>query len=166
MPHKRNPVLSENLCGLARVLRGNALTALENVALWHERDISHSSAERVIIPDSNILLDFMIHRLKGVLAKLVVYPENMAANLADSKGLVFSQSLLLALVQKGLSRDEAYRLTQRVAMRVWEEGGDFPQRVAEDLEIGQHISPAELAKLFDRKHHLRHVDELFKRVFG
>jgi adenylosuccinate lyase len=166
MPHKRNPVLSENLCGLARVLRGNALTALENVALWQERDISHSSAERVIIPDSNILFDFMIHRLKGVLANLVVYPENMAANLADSKGLVFSQSLLLALVQKGLSRDEAYRLTQRVAMRVWEEGGDFPQRVAEDLEIGQHISQSELAKLFDRKHHLRHVDELFKRVFG
>jgi len=166
MPHKRNPVLTENLCGLARVLRGNALTALENVALWHERDISHSSAERIIIPDSNILLDFMIHRLKGVLANLVVYPENMAANLAASRGLVFSQSLLLALVKKGLSRDAAYRLVQRPAMLVWQEGGDFPQRVAEDPEIGQHLSAAELQDLFDLKKHLRQVDALFQRVFG
>ncbi len=165
MPHKRNPVLSENLCGLARVLRGNALTALENVALWHERDISHSSAERIIIPDSNIMLDFMIHRLKGVLANLVVYPENMAANLADSRGLVFSQSLLLALVQKGLSRDEAYRLTQRAAMQVWEEGGTFKERVLADPDIGKILSPADLEKLFDLKHHLRHVKALFQRVF-
>ncbi|MEJ2071465.1 MAG: adenylosuccinate lyase, partial [Syntrophobacterales bacterium] len=161
MPHKRNPVLSENLCGLARVLRGNALTALENVALWHERDISHSSAERVIIPDSNILLDFMIHRLKGVLTNLVVYPENLAANLADSRGLVFSQSLLLALVHKGLSRDEAYRLTQRAAMQVWEQGGTFPERVLADPDIGKIISQAELEKIFDLKHHLRHVDAVF-----
>jgi adenylosuccinate lyase len=166
MPHKRNPVLSENLCGLARVLRGNALTALENVALWHERDISHSSAERVIIPDSNILLDFMIHRLKGVLAKLVVYPENMRANLEASRGLVFSQSLLLALVHRGLSRDEAYRLTQGAAMRVWEEGGTFRERVLADPEIGKHVSQVELEELFDLKHHLRHVDELFSRVFS
>ncbi len=166
MPHKRNPVLSENLCGLARVLRGNALTALENVALWHERDISHSSAERIIIPDSNILLDFMIHRLKGVLHNLVVYPENMAANLEASRGLVFSQSLLLALVHKGLSRDEAYRLTQRAAMQVWEEGGTFRKRVLADPEIGKHLSQGELEELFDLKHHLRHVDELFRRVFG
>jgi len=166
MPHKRNPVLTENLCGLARVLRGNALTALENVALWHERDISHSSAERIIIPDSNILLDFMIQRLKGVLKNLVVYPENMAANLADSRGLVFSQSLLLALVRKGLSRDEAYRLTQRVAMQVWEEGGSFAERVKGDPAIGTYLSLAELEELFDLKHHLRHADKLFKRVFG
>ncbi|MEJ2091939.1 MAG: adenylosuccinate lyase [Syntrophobacterales bacterium] len=166
MPHKRNPVLSENLCGLARVLRGNALTALENVALWHERDISHSSAERVIIPDSNILLDFMIHRLKGVLTNLVVYPENLAANLADSRGLVFSQSLLLALVHKGLSRDEAYRLTQRAAMQVWEQGGTFPERVLADPDIGKIISQAELEKIFDLKHHLRHVDAVFQRVFA
>jgi len=166
MPHKRNPVLTENLCGLARVIRGNAVTALENVALWHERDISHSSAERVIIPDSNILLDFMIHRLKGVLANLMVYPENMLANLEASRGLVFSQSLLLALVNKGLSRDAAYRLTQRAAMQVWEEGGTFKERVLADPDIGQYLSPAELQELFDLKHHLRHVDELFRRVFG
>jgi len=166
MPHKRNPVLSENLCGLARVLRGNALTALENVALWHERDISHSSAERIIIPDSNILLDFMLHRLKGLLKNLVVHPENLAANLAESKGLVFSQGLLLALVQKGLSRDAAYRLTQRAAMQVWEEGGDFRERVMADPDIGKILSQAELAELFDFKHHLRHVDDLFRRVFG
>jgi adenylosuccinate lyase len=165
MPHKRNPVLSENLCGLARVLRGNALTALENVALWHERDISHSSAERVIIPDSNIVLDFMIHRLKGVLTNLVVYPENMAKNLADSRGLVFSQSLLLALVHKGLSRDEAYRLTQRAAMQVWEQGGAFKERVLADPDIGKILSREELEELFDPKHHLRHVDALFDRVF-
>jgi adenylosuccinate lyase len=166
MPHKRNPVLTENLCGLARVLRGNALTALENVALWHERDISHSSAERVIIPDSNILLDFMIHRLKGVLANLVVHPENMQANLEASRGLVFSQGLLLALVNKGLSRDAAYRLTQRAAMQVWEEGGTFQERVLTDPDIGKHLAQAELVELFDLKHHLRHVDELFRRVFG
>jgi adenylosuccinate lyase len=166
MPHKRNPVLTENLCGLARVLRGNAVTALENVALWHERDISHSSAERVIIPDSDILLDFMIHRLKGVLKNLVVYPENMQANLDASRGLVFSQGLLLALVNKGLSRDVAYRLTQQAAMRVWEEGGTFKERVLADPEIGKHLSQPELEKLFDLKHHLRHVDELFQRVFG
>ena len=166
MPHKRNPVLSENLCGLARVLRGNALTALENVALWHERDISHSSAERVIIPDSNILLDFMIHRLKGVLTNLVVYPENLAANLADSRGLVFSQSLLLALVHQGLTRDEAYRLTQRAAMQVWEQGGTFKERVLADSDIGKIISQEELEKLFDLKHHLRHVDAVFHRVFS
>jgi adenylosuccinate lyase len=166
MPHKRNPVLSENLCGLARVLRGNALTGLENVALWHERDISHSSAERIIIPDSTILLDFMIHRLKGVLANLVVYPDNLRANLEASRGLVFSQGLLLALVHKGLSRDEAYRLTQAAAMRVWEEGGNFRDRVLADPEIGKHLSRGELEELFDLKHHLRHVDELFRRVFG
>jgi adenylosuccinate lyase len=166
MPHKRNPVLSENLCGLARVLRGNALTALENVALWHERDISHSSAERVIIPDSNILLDFMIHRLKGVLTNLLVYPQNLAANLADSRGLVFSQSLLLALVHQGLTRDEAYRLTQRAAMQVWEQGGTFKERVLADPDIGKIISQAELEKLFDLKHHLRHVDAVFQRVFA
>jgi adenylosuccinate lyase len=135
------------------------------VALWHERDISHSSAERIIIPDSNIMLDFMIHRLKGVLANLVVDPENMAANLADSRRLVFSQSLLLALVQKGLSRDEAYRLTQRAAMQVWEEGGTFRELVLADPDIGKILSQAELEKIFDLKHHLRHVKALLQRVF-
>lgn len=166
MPHKRNPVLSENLCGLARLLRANALAAMENIALWHERDISHSSVERVIFPDSNILLDFMLARLTRLLKNLTVYPHRMEANLALSRGLVFSQTLLLALVQKGLSRDEAYRLVQRPAMRVWEEGGEFAEVVAADPDIGQHLTQEELEKLFDLRHHLRHVDDLFRRVFG
>lgn len=166
MPHKRNPVLSENLCGLARLLRANALAAMENIALWHERDISHSSVERIIIPDSNILLDFMLARLTRLLKNLVVYPDRMQANLALSRGLVFSQTLLLALVQKGLSRDEAYRLVQRPAMRVWEEGGEFAEVVANDPDIGKYLSKEELARLFDLGHHLRHVEDLFRRVFG
>jgi adenylosuccinate lyase len=147
------------------VLRANALVALENVALWHERDISHSSAERVIFPDSNILLDFMLSRLTGLLKKLTVYPENLAANLAASRGLVFSQTLLLALVNKGLSRDAAYRLVQRPAMATWQDGGDFAQRVAQDEEIRRHLSPAELVDVFNAKHHLRHLDTIFRRVF-
>jgi len=166
MPHKRNPVLSENLCGLARVLRGNALAALENVALWHERDISHSSAERVIAPDSTMLLDFMLARLTRLLQNLQVYPENMAANLKLTRGLVFSQSLLLALIHKGLSRDAAYRLVQGPAMRVWQKGGEFAQRVAEDAEIGRHLSAAEVAAIFDLNRYFRHVDQIFARVFG
>jgi adenylosuccinate lyase len=166
MPHKRNPVLSENLCGLARVLRGNALAALENVPLWHERDISHSSAERVIAPDSTVLLDFMLARLTRVLKNLQVYPENMAANLKLTRGLVFSQSLLLALIHKGLSRDAAYRLVQGPAMRVWQEGGEFAQRVAADAEIGRHLSAAEVAAIFDLNRYFRHVDQIFARVFG
>jgi adenylosuccinate lyase len=166
MPHKRNPVLSENLCGLARIVRANALAALENMPLWHERDISHSSAERVILPDSNILLDFMLARLTGLVKNLLVYPEQMEANLNLSRGLVFSQTLLLALVQKGLSRDEAYRLVQRAAMRVWEEGGNFAAAAAQDADIRQHLSEEELTELFDLKHHLRHVEDLFRRVFG
>ena len=165
MPHKRNPVLSENLCGLARIVRVNALAALENMALWHERDISHSSAERVILPDSNILVDFMLGRLTRLLKNLVVYPEQMQTNLNLSRGLVFSQTLLLALVQKGLTRDEAYRLVQRNAMHVWEQGGDFSDVVKADTDIGQYLTKAELGELFDLKHHLRHVEDLFQRVF-
>jgi adenylosuccinate lyase len=166
MPHKRNPVLSENLCGLARVLRGNALAALENVPLWHERDISHSSVERLITPDSCILLDFMLARLTRVLKNLQVYPEDMAANLARTGGLIFSQGVLLALIKKGLSRDAAYRLVQGPAMRVWQEGGDFAQRVAEDPEIRRHLSPEELHAIFDLTHYLRYTDAIFARVFG
>jgi len=165
MPHKRNPVLSENLCGLARILRGNALAALENVALWHERDISHSSVERLIAPDSCILLDFMLFRLTRLLANLQVYPEKMAENLHLTRGLIFSQGLLLALVQKGLSRDAAYRLVQQPAMRVWEEGGEFAQRVREDAEIGQYLKEKELAAVFDLDRYLRFVDAIFARVF-
>jgi adenylosuccinate lyase len=165
MPHKRNPVLSENLCGLARLLRANAIAALENVALWHERDISHSSVERLIAPDSTILLDFMLARLTSLLKNLQVYPENMTANLHLSRGLIYSQSLLLALVNKGLSRDAAYRLVQGPAMRVWEGGGDFAQRVGEDKEIGQYLTPQELAEIFDLSRYLRYVDTIFARVF-
>jgi adenylosuccinate lyase len=166
MPHKRNPVLSENLCGLARLLRGNALAALENVALWHERDISHSSVERVIAPDSTVLLDFMLARLTGLLKNLQVYPENLAANLKLTRGLIFSQSLLLALINKGLSRDAAYRLVQGPAMRVWEEGKEFEPLVKADPEIGKHLTPAEVEAIFDLKRYFRHVDEIFARVFG
>jgi adenylosuccinate lyase len=166
MPHKRNPILSENLCGLARVLRGNALAALENVALWHERDISHSSVERVIAPDSTVLLDFMLARVTRLVKNLQVYPENMAANLNLTRGLVFSQSLLLALIDKGLARDAAYRLVQRPAMQVWEEGGEFAQRVKADAEISQHLTPAEIEAIFDLRRYFRHVDEIFARVFG
>ncbi len=165
MPHKRNPVLSENLSGLARLLRANALAALENVALWHERDISHSSVERVIAPDSTILLDFMLARLTRLLKNLQVYPEQMTANLHLTRGLIFSQSLLLALIGKGLSRDAAYRLVQAPAMRVWQEGGEFAQRVGEDPEIGRHLTPEELAAVFDLDRYLRYTDAIFARVF-
>jgi adenylosuccinate lyase len=166
MPHKRNPILSENLCGLSRVLRGNALAALENVPLWHERDISHSSVERLIAPDTTVLLDFMLSRLTRLLKNLQVYPNNMIKNLNLTHGLVFSQSLLLALIGKGLSRDAAYRLVQRPAMRVWQEGGNFPQKVNEDPDIPQHLSPEELKALFDLSRYLRHVNTIFTRVFG
>ena len=166
MPHKRNPVLSENLCGLARLLRGYALAALENVALWHERDISHSSVERLIAPDSTVLLDFMLARLTRLLQNLRAYPDNITKNLNLTHGLVFSQGLLLALIEKGLSRDAAYRLVQRPAMRVWEEGGEFLQRVQEDKDIGQHLSQPELAAIFDLSRYLRHVDTIFARVFS
>ena len=142
------------------------LTALENVALWHERDISHSSAERIIAPDGTVLLDFMLARLTRVLANLQVYPENMAANLASTRGLVFSQSLLLALIGKGLTRDAAYRLVQRPAMQVWQEGGEFPRRVQEDPEIGQYLTPTEVEAVFDLNRYFRQVDQIFARVFG
>jgi adenylosuccinate lyase len=165
MPHKRNPVLSENLCGLARILRGNALAALEDVALWHERDISHSSVERIIAPDSTILLDFMLARLTRLLKNLEVYPENMAANLHLTRGLIYSQGVLLALIKKGLSRDAAYRLVQGPAMLAWQEGGEFAQRVAQDAEIGKYLTATELAEIFNLEHYLRYVDTIFKRVF-
>ena len=166
MPHKRNPVLSENLCGLARLLRANALAALENVPLWHERDISHSSVERLIAPDSTVLLDFMLARLTRLLKNLTVYPINMIKNLNLTHGLIFSQGLLLALIGKGLSRDAAYRLVQRPAMQVWEQGGEFLSLVQEDAEIARHLTPAELAAIFDLGRALRHVDAIFARVFG
>ncbi len=166
MPHKRNPVLSENLSGLARLLRGYAQAAMENIPLWHERDISHSSVERFIAPDATTLLHFMLHRLTGVLKNLEVYPENMQADLDLTRGLVFSQGILLALIQKGLTRDAAYRLVQAPAMRAWQEHRDFAQLVRQDPEITRYLSPAEIEALFDLKRHLRYVDTLFSRVFG
>ena len=165
MPHKRNPIGSENLCGLARLVRANAIAAMENIPLWHERDISHSSVERVIAPDSTILLDFMLHRLTNMLDKLVVYEERMKANLENTGGLFFSQRVLLALTESGLDRDEAYRLTQRNAMSVWNEGGTFKNRLAADPEIMKHLSNDTLEELFDLNYFLKHVDTIFAQVF-
>lgn len=166
MPHKRNPVGSENIAGLARVVRANALIALENVALWHERDISHSSAERVIGPDSTILLDFMLARMTDLIENLVVYPERMKVNLERTGGLFFSQQVLLALTEKGLIRDRAYRLVQRNALRAWDEGLDFKALLLEDKAILKHLSAKELTSIFDVGYHLKYVDTIFKRAFG
>ncbi len=167
MPHKRNPILSENLCGLARLVRGYVMPALENDALWHERDISHSSVERVIVPDATTAADFMLKRLTGMLDKLVVYPERMKKNLNLLRGLIYSQPLLLALTEKGLSREQAYALVQRRAMEVWEdESKSFPEVVKADPEITKYFSAEELEKIFDLSHYLRHVDTIYRRVFG
>jgi adenylosuccinate lyase len=166
MPHKRNPVLSENLSGLARLLRGYALSALENVPLWHERDISHSSVERVIGPDATILMDFMLNRCSGLIEKLVVYPENMLKNLNLMRGLIFSQRVLLELANKGASRELAYALVQRNAMKVWEEGKDFQVELLADPEVGNYLSVEEVKAAFDFNYHLKHVDTIFARVFG
>jgi len=166
MPHKRNPVLSENLTGLARLVRGYATPALENVALWHERDISHSSVERMIAPDATITLDFALSRLNGLVEKLVVYPDNMLRNLNKLGGLVFSQRVLLALTQAGVSREDSYLLVQRNAMKVWEEGKDFITELLADKEVTAKLSENEIRSLFDPGYHTKHVDTIFGRVFG
>jgi adenylosuccinate lyase len=166
MPHKRNPVLSENLVGLSRVVRGYVTPALENVALWHERDISHSSVERVIGPDATVTLDFALGRLAGVIDKLIVYPDNMRKNLDRLGGLVHSQRVLLALTQKGVAREDAYRLVQRNAMKAWRGEGDFLALLRADGEVGKYLSDAELAANFDLDFHFAHVDTIFRRVFG
>ena len=168
MPHKRNPVLSENLTGLARMVRSAVTPALENVALWHERDISHSSVERFIGPDSTITLDFALARLTGLIDKLLVYPERMGRNLERMGGLVHSQRVLLALTQAGLSREDSYALVQRHAMKVWESDGRLSllELLKKDSEVTGRIPPAELETLFDLEHHLREVDRIFERVFG
>lgn len=166
MPHKRNPIASENLSGCARLLRSYAQAALENVALWHERDISHSSVERVIGPDATILLHYMLHRFTNLVRNLVVYPDNMARNLARTGGLIYSQRVLLALVGKGVSREEAYRLVQRNAMRVWEEGLDYKSLLQGDADVTRHLTAAEIDEAFDIGYHLKHVDTIFRRVFG
>jgi adenylosuccinate lyase len=166
MPHKRNPVLSENLTGLARLVRMAVIPAMENVALWHERDISHSSVERNIGPDTTITLDFALSRLTGLVDKLVVYPDNMLANMNKFRGLVHSQRVLLALTQAGVNREDAYRLVQRNAMRVWEEGADFLTELKADVEVTAALSIAELEDKFDLGYHTKHVDTIFARVFG
>ena len=166
MPHKRNPVLSENLTGLARMVRAYVTPALENVVLWHERDISHSSVERMIGPDATVTLDFALNRLAGLIDRLVVYPENMRRNLERLGGLVHSQRVLLALTRKGLPREDAYRLVQRNAMTVWEEGGDFQSLLAVDPDVRKYLSEAEIAANFDLGYHLKEVDTIFARVFG
>ena len=166
MPHKRNPVLSENLTGLARMVRAYVTPALENVALWHERDISHSSVERMIGPDATVTLDFALARLTGLIDKLVVYPDNMMQNLDRQGGLVHSQRILLALTQKGVSREDSYKWVQRNAMRAWRGEGDFLAFLKADQDVRAKLSEAELDALFDLGHHLRHVDTIFARVFG
>jgi adenylosuccinate lyase len=164
MPHKRNPHASERLCGLARLVRGHAATGLENMALWHERDISHSSAERVIFPDACILVDFMLAELRGIVEGLVVYPERMLANLQSSGGVIFSQRVMLALVDAGLDRQAAYKLVQGHAMRSWDEGGSFREAVGSDPKIRQCLSETALDELFDPSEQLKHVDEIFARA--
>jgi adenylosuccinate lyase len=166
MPHKRNPVLSENITGLARMVRGYVTPALENVALWHERDISHSSVERMIGPDATATLDFALSRLAGIIDKLVVYPENMARNLERLGGLVHSQRILIALTQKGVAREEGYRMVQRNAMQVWREGGDFLALLKADKDVRNYLSEAELKENFDLGYHFAQVDTIFDRVFG
>lgn len=166
MPHKRNPVLTENLTGLARLVRMSVTPALENVALWHERDISHSSVERAIGPDTTITLDFALNRLAGVIEKLVIYPENMLKNMNKFKGLVMSQRVLLALTQAGVSREDSYRLVQRNAMKVWEKGADFLEELLGDAEVRAALSEEEIREKFDLGYHTKHVDTIFKRVFA
>ncbi len=166
MPHKRNPVLSENVVGLARMVRAYVVPALENVTLWHERDISHSSVERMIGPDATVTLDFALSRLAGIIDKLIVYPENMQKNLDRLGGLVHSQRVLLALTQKGVGREDAYRLVQRNAMKAWAGEGDFLALLKADKDVRKHLSETELVDKFDLKFHFAHVDTIFRRVFG
>ena len=166
MPHKRNPIASENLCGLARVVRANSLAAMEDVALWHERDISHSSVERIILPDSTILVDYMIARITDVIKNLVVYPENMRRNLALTGGLVYSQRLLLALIEKGAQRKESYEAVQRNAMASWSGDGDLLSLVSKDPFITKHLTAQEIEDCFNPKYYLRHIDQIYRRVFG
>jgi adenylosuccinate lyase len=166
MPHKRNPIGSENLSGLARLVRSNSLAALENIALWHERDISHSSVERVIIPDSSILVDYMLNRLKRILEGLHVYPKRMKENMARSYGLFNSQRVMLALVDKGLSRERAYEIVQNNAMKSWKTGSQFRKLLSKDREVRKYLKAKEIDNIFDLKYYLKNVDYIFKRVFG
>ncbi|MFP4088036.1 MAG: adenylosuccinate lyase [Desulfobacteraceae bacterium] len=165
MPHKKNPIGSENISGLARLIRSNSLAAMENMPLWHERDISHSSVERVIAPDSTILMDFILHRLNGILSGLVVHPDQMMKNLQQTKGLIFSQQVLIKLAEKGLERQKAYVMVQRNALKVWDTGKEFKTLLMEDDEVSRHLDRNEIEAIFDLKYHLKHVDDVFQRVF-
>jgi adenylosuccinate lyase len=166
MPHKRNPILSERLCGMARVVRANSIVGLENVALWHERDISHSSAERVVLPDSSIATDYMLEKAKSLIDGLVVHPDRMLENLNATRGLVFSGELLLALTQAGVARETAYEWVQRNSMKCWDEGGDFRNLVSADKDIAAHLSSEQIDEVFSLDRYLRNVDQVFGRVFG
>ena len=166
MPHKKNPIGSENISGLARLVRSNSLAAMENMALWHERDISHSSVERVIAPDSTILIDYMLHRLNRIIKDLVVYPQRMEENLHRLKGLIFSQQVLIRLAAHGLKRQSAYEMVQRNAMKVWDTDTDFKTLLSEDQEIMEYISEKELDEIFSLDYHFKHVEEIFDRVFN
>jgi adenylosuccinate lyase len=166
MPHKKNPVLTENLTGLARTIRMAVIPAMENVTLWHERDISHSSVERAIGPDTTITLDFALHRLTGVIDKMLIYPDNMLANMNKFSGLVMSQRVLLALTQAGVSREDSYKLVQRNAMKVWENGADFKTELLADDEVLAALTAEQIEEKFDMGYHTKHVDTIFKRVFG
>jgi adenylosuccinate lyase len=166
MPHKRNPISAENLTGLARLVRSNSIAAMENVALWHERDISHSSVERVIGPDSAILMDYMLNRFTDLMDRLIIYPENMMRNLNLLHGLIHSQRVLLALTEKGATREEAYSLVQRNAMRVWEEGRDFKELLLGDRDVARYLDKKEIENSFDLNYHLKNVEYIFERVFG
>jgi adenylosuccinate lyase len=166
MPHKRNPVLSENISGLARLVRSYALAALEDIALWHERDISHSSVERVIGPDATIVLDFMLGRFTGMMDKLIVYPERMLANLNMTHGVVFSQMVLLALIEKGATREDAYAIVQKNAMKSWQEGMEFKELLEKDAAVKRHLSGKDLVTIFNVNNFLKNLDFIFNRVFG
>ncbi|MGE5840228.1 MAG: adenylosuccinate lyase, partial [Deltaproteobacteria bacterium] len=166
MPHKKNPIGCENIAGLARLVRSNALAAMENMALWHERDISHSSVERVIGPDSTILIDYMLHRLGRIIKNLVVYPDHMIENLNKMKGLIYSQQVLLKLAEIGLERQKAYEMVQRSALKVWDRGKDFQSLLLEDEEIRKHLTKNDIAEIFSLEYHLKHVEDIFQRVFG
>lgn len=166
MPHKRNPIVCENICGLSRVVRANAMTALENVNLWQERDISHSSAERIIIPDSNILIDYMLQKFTNLISSLKVYPERMKENMEKTKGLIFSQKIMLVLTEKGLSREKAYRIVQGISMRVWQGKAEFKELLLEDPEVSQYLTKLEIEECFDYRTYLKNIDPIFARVFG
>jgi adenylosuccinate lyase len=166
MPHKRNPIICERVCGLSRVVRANAIAAMENINLWNERDISHSSAERIIIPDSNILIDYMLQKFTNLITNLNIYPEHMKQNLEKTKGLIFSQKIMLELTKRGLSREEAYKMVQRISMQVWQGQDDFKALLLENAEVGQYLTKLEIEECFDYQTYLRNIDIIFTRVFG